>query len=87
MRLCTLWCVEEFGQPLGAIGDSLGWVSFDGVLPNGTLHLRIVAPAHLPMDTTVTWQAADDAKPIMAVLRPRVGAPIEPSCPTGAARR
>lgn len=76
-----LVCIREIDQPIGAVGDSLGWVSFGGILPNGTLHLRVISPRHYPADTVVTWPPAENAKPVIVRLRPRDGVPDEPRCP------
>ena len=73
-------CIREFRQPLGAIGDSLGLVIFGGGLPNGVLHLQIVAPGHLATDTTVVWPTAKEAKPMVIHLRLRQGPPVQPRC-------
>ena len=73
-------CIREFRQPLGAIGDSLGQVVFGGRLPLGTLHLQIVAPGHLPVDTTIVWPVTEQARPMIVSLRPRQGPPVQPRC-------
>ena len=73
-------CIREFRQPLGSIGDSLGRVVFGGALPHGTLHLQIVAPGHLPVDTTIRWPATEQTRPMVVALRPRQGPPVEPRC-------
>lgn len=73
-------CIREFGQPLGAIGDSLGHVVFGGALPHGTLHLRIVAPNHFPVDTTLMWPISEQTKSMIITMRPRHGTPVEPRC-------
>ena len=73
-------CVKEFGQPLGAIGDSLGMVHFGGNLAPGTLHLGILAPSHFPVDTTAMWPPQTDRQVLRVAMRPGQRPTMEPRC-------
>ncbi|MFN8573727.1 MAG: hypothetical protein U0132_16850 [Gemmatimonadaceae bacterium] len=75
-----LVCVREAPGTFGAVGDSLGVVRIGGNLPSGTIHLRILAPRHLPTEAATRWPPSPDAKPVAVLMRPRSGPDVEPSC-------
>jgi hypothetical protein len=73
-------CIREFNQPVGPIGDSSGKVVFGGSLPTGTIHLRTMAPSHMPFDTVAAWPPSASASEIRVLLKPKPGPPTEPEC-------
>jgi hypothetical protein len=73
-------CIREFGQSHGPIGDSTGKVVIAGNLPRGTLHLRVLAPRHFPLDTIAAWPSTTSGGEMRLRLRPRSGSPTVPEC-------
>ena len=75
-------CIREFNHPIGPIGDSSGTVAFGGSLPAGVLHLRIMAPDFVSLDTTAVWPPSPTSSEMRVALKRKAGPPSEPECPT-----
>ena len=74
-------CTKELApEHIGAIGAKDGVVRFGGILPEGILHLTVMAPMQFPADTIAYWPPDSTARPIVVALTPRNGEWVEPEC-------